>query len=469
MMRRALIARFAQENSGAVAVIFAVILPVMILAVGAGVDFSRAMQARAALQNAVDAAALGSVVSYAATGGLTGNSAAATTIAQGYESSSGVVLPASVSSIAWGSPTFAAPTVTSSGTYTPYYATVSATGTVKMTFLAGFIPTITVAVTAKAAVPVNDLSGAGNCITNAGDYNALYVYNVPRGMIGTYVPNISKLTNSQILFTDMGATANTCKAGTYMPPPTTNILGFALVDVTAGKSSGATGCDYNYFNETGDNDYQTNMNNNQYGSQCQSANWLFSTAWPPSAATTQATAAISPSGNTYTSNGYVSCASASDCSGSTDTSEAQLYYWNAGKAGYPGATGTNNALQIYQMTGNINASSGPITEPTSGTTLNYNYSQPPPYASAAAPKGICLFSQPYCTAFASSTSQAQTLLTYGALDCSQHGGKTYMFFWNDMGGYPEDMDYGNLNYYYSCGNTANSTSQMIGYFAFLAQ
>jgi Flp pilus assembly protein TadG len=50
--------RFAADQGGAVAIMFAFALLPLMLAVGAGVDYSRVSQAQADLQSAADAAAL---------------------------------------------------------------------------------------------------------------------------------------------------------------------------------------------------------------------------------------------------------------------------------------------------------------------------------------------------------------------------------------------------------------------------
>lgn len=51
-------ARFARTESGNVAMMFAVMLPVLLTAIGAAIDYSRAVNARSAMQAAIDATAL---------------------------------------------------------------------------------------------------------------------------------------------------------------------------------------------------------------------------------------------------------------------------------------------------------------------------------------------------------------------------------------------------------------------------
>ncbi len=51
-------ARFARAERGNVAMMFAVMLPVLLTSVGAAIDYSRAVNARSAMQAAVDATAL---------------------------------------------------------------------------------------------------------------------------------------------------------------------------------------------------------------------------------------------------------------------------------------------------------------------------------------------------------------------------------------------------------------------------
>ena len=63
---KALAARFARTERGNVAMMFAIILPVIIVSVGAAIDYGRAAKVRAAMQSAVDATAL--MISKEATG-----------------------------------------------------------------------------------------------------------------------------------------------------------------------------------------------------------------------------------------------------------------------------------------------------------------------------------------------------------------------------------------------------------------
>ncbi|MES1149413.1 MAG: TadE/TadG family type IV pilus assembly protein, partial [Bradyrhizobium guangdongense] len=56
-----LLNRFARDRSGNIAVIFAVASVPVMSAVGCAVDYSRAIQLRAKLQSAIDAASVGSV------------------------------------------------------------------------------------------------------------------------------------------------------------------------------------------------------------------------------------------------------------------------------------------------------------------------------------------------------------------------------------------------------------------------
>ncbi len=51
-------ARFARTERGNVAMMFAVMLPVLLTSLGAAIDYSRAANARSAMQAAADAAAL---------------------------------------------------------------------------------------------------------------------------------------------------------------------------------------------------------------------------------------------------------------------------------------------------------------------------------------------------------------------------------------------------------------------------
>ncbi|HEY4972460.1 MAG TPA: pilus assembly protein TadG-related protein, partial [Steroidobacteraceae bacterium] len=121
----ALLRNFARNRGGSVLIMFAGMSVGLILMVGAGVDYGRAVQFKAALQNLADASALAGASAYlSSTTGPNG-----ITMATSYWNNGVTRLPANLS--------VGTPVITTSSDASGYYVQVSVpASSIKTTFLA---------------------------------------------------------------------------------------------------------------------------------------------------------------------------------------------------------------------------------------------------------------------------------------------------------------------------------------------
>ncbi len=216
-----------QNRRGNIAVLFALMAPVLLMSLGAGVDFALAVQARTSLQSIVDSAALsGAAVFLGSTDG-----SAATTVADNYMNLNVTNLPNNQGT------TYAVSTAVSTSAYS---VTVAANSSIKTTFMYMFVQSIPIYATATAAYEGSIGSvNAANWGSNAGDHNTIYWYIVPTN--GT-VPVFNSAHFPTGTFTDGTFTALFTNSSSNVPP-TSNLtfsvppgaqIGFALVNVTGG-------------------------------------------------------------------------------------------------------------------------------------------------------------------------------------------------------------------------------------------
>src|SRR5476649_1663711 len=132
----------SRDHRGNVLVMFAGMAFGLVLMVGAGVDYSRAVQFKTSLQNLADSSALAGASAYVSVA-TSGNG---TTVATNYWNAGLSKLPPSNSV---GTPTIT-PTADASG----YYVSVGASASIKTTFLGLISSTIPVTVYAKAKDPI---------------------------------------------------------------------------------------------------------------------------------------------------------------------------------------------------------------------------------------------------------------------------------------------------------------------------
>jgi Flp pilus assembly protein TadG len=240
------LSRLIADETGAIAVMFALLLIPMILVVGGAVDYARMIQYRASLQNAVDQAAIAGAAVFS----VPSQSALATQVATNYFNRT--ILPSSLS--------ITAPTVStnSSGTINPalgsaaaYTVTVSATAKVSTTLLSLVIPSATITATGTAGDPVVAANlTLGHVNSRACDGNSVYLYEVPLNSSGNgydyssvpaWTTPAGLPTNNYYM---IGSSYQTVPAGQVMPAFSANQpLGVALVNKTDGNTTtGNTNC-----------------------------------------------------------------------------------------------------------------------------------------------------------------------------------------------------------------------------------
>jgi Flp pilus assembly protein TadG len=332
--------RLAEDRSGAIALIFGLMLLPLIAVVGTAIDYARLEQFKSQLQGVVDAAALAGATAYVdATANTT-----ATTVATNYFNSSSGQLAGQV-----GSPSVSvtSASITVNG-QSGYGVTVQSTGQIASTFLQIFSPTLSVSATAVAVNPIVTVTfDIGGWFSSAADQNTIFWYQVPSdGSVPSSIPTSQQISTN--------ATGVTNPSSVSVSASSTAKLGFALQNITGGV--------YAY-------------GPNGYGAAQGSTHWFYSQV-----------SNISSSVYPNSPNG--------DCSLGTVAVSTQTY-------------------------------------PTNSTPLN----------------GIC-------------TSSVAPSLQGGA-SCQQmnsqlSSGQVLRFFWNDMGGTKDDLDYNDAEYNVSCSGSNSS-------------
>ncbi|HEY0203400.1 MAG TPA: pilus assembly protein TadG-related protein [Acetobacteraceae bacterium] len=416
------------DRRGNVAVVIALSAFPIIAAVGAGIDISRMAKAKAALQNAADAAALAGAAQYSSPG----QSTVAQNNAQSYfdkyalggdiMSASRTVTPAQSNSTSSSS--------TSSSSSSSQAVTVNATATLKTTFggLVG-LSTMTVNATAVAGTvtttttpnptpptplpqtPVVQLGTGGGSPSQllspspskstAADWNSVYLYGVPLGGNGQYdytsFPSLSQfyeIGSNCSGAVDIQWTSNSACNGQFGATvrsmsytlPADQPIALMFVNMNNGMfpSGGAGG-----------------YGPNQYGSKPGYFQVM-----------TTANMALGQSPSQITDN------SVNIIRGLTgyQLSQTATHYSDVNNA-----TLSNCAVQIVLVTDVKN----PPTQP--------------PYP------GVCL-----------SATDARSGYKYANLSCNQIAGRTFMYWWNDMGASRDDFDYKNLYFTLTCSNTTTN-------------
>ena len=377
-----LIRRLARNDKGAVAIIFGLMIIPLVLAIGVGIDYSRAVQFKAQLQAATDDAALAGASAYVASGAA--GQALGTTAATNYMNNAIAALPANGGVTVTVTPG----TTSSSGTVTAFQMTVTATATISTTLMSLWKPTLTITTTATANNPIVTANFNLNGFTSSAcDANTIYWYIVPAsgGLPAASAMNQLWTNNSSA------------------PPQTATFsvaasqkIGFALQNVTGGRSSSYGGCTYG---------------NNGYGAHQSDAQWFYSSIQSPSSDATTA-----PGGASTGSHAQI-CTS--NC--------------NSASQGYPSTE--DCSLQVIKGTG------------SSGTTFS-------------SPLQQCFTTSGSSEWGHSGTGTTEsTAMTNAAPSCSNLGGSTYEYAWNDMGGTSDDYDYNDLVYQFSCsGGSSGSGS-----------
>lgn len=253
MLQRALhrLTRLAANDRGTVAVLFGLLIIPLAIAIGTGIDYGRALQIRATLQNTVDAAALSGASAYTAPSAET----TAQTLAQNYITQGTGALPTNVTVKS----TTVTPGSTGSGNNVAYTMYASITASVPTTFMSFYESAITVTASATATNPVvNATFDMGSFVSYACDTNEIYWYVVPSG---GGVPDASAMN---LLWSNNDANPTTI---TSFSVAASAQIGFAIKNVTGARPQSLGGCNYG---------------NNMYGAQPGDTQWLYSSAQPPS-------------------------------------------------------------------------------------------------------------------------------------------------------------------------------------------
>lgn len=392
------------DRRGNVAMIVAATALPVVIAVGAGIDLSRMAKARATLQNAADAAALAGATLYTSTGQNTIAQSSAQNYFNKYALGGDATVSSSVTA-AQSSSVTSSPSVTVNAT--AHLPTTFGLGTMTITAsaVAANVPNYKTQTLPETAIsqpagpfgsPSQVLSYSGPKST-AADWNSIYMYGVPTGSNGqpdyaSYPPltqfyEIASNCNQKI---DQNWTSQSVCNGQFgaVAP---QILSFSYIAVNQPISFMLVNMNNGMFPQGGAGGYGPN----QYGAQ---PGW-----WE---LMTTATLALGQSPSKITDNSanvVKSLTGATLGQGSTHYSDVN------------NSTLSNCAVQIMLVT-DIN---NPPTNP------------PHP--------GVCL-----------APTDPRSGYQYANLSCSEINGRTFMYWWNDMGAPKDDKDYKNLVYTVTC-------------------
>jgi Flp pilus assembly protein TadG len=227
--------RFLADRRGNVMIMFAGMGVGLVLMVGAGVDYTRAMQFKSSLQALADASVLAGASVYVSSSPDTSSNGIA--MAQQYWQNGLSRLPANN---LVGTPVF-----TTSFDATGYSVHVSVpTSTIKTTFLSLVTNTIGVAVTATAKDPIVTATiNLNGWTSDAGDGNSIYWYKVPQN---DSIPAFTQANIDNGTFNLIFSNVVTTPATLSSSIAAAQQIAFAFVNQTAGHSPG-----WNYCNQYG--------------------------------------------------------------------------------------------------------------------------------------------------------------------------------------------------------------------------
>jgi Flp pilus assembly protein TadG len=240
--------RFVTDDRGVIAVWFGVMLIPLLMVVGTGVDFGRALFVRSQLQSAADAAAVAGAAAYKTLDSKSSAEGVARTFATDALASLHGAMAIPTPTVAGG----AVDDASGTSNVVQYPMTVSITARSKNILTTWLMNALNVGVTATA---VNYVTAAtvelSSFSSSAADENTLYWYIIPANG-GT--PNINDL---HLMYTNRNGSSSSAVNAV----PAGENVGFALKNVTGGL-----------------NGYGTNG----YGSRQGTANYLYSHMSPPS-------------------------------------------------------------------------------------------------------------------------------------------------------------------------------------------
>ncbi len=252
--------RFANNQTGSLAIWMALSILPLFLVIGAGVDLSRSLNQKAELQGAADAAALAGASAYVSAASSSTAVALATKYMDNFKATSGLPITYTVTPS----------TSTSGSTITLYKMTVAASAPISNTIMALTRSTNAVGASSTAQNPVYNITinlGAFNA--SAADLNTISYYKVPQD---NSAPASTATTQ---IFSNDGTSSNGSITFTVTA---SEKIGFMLTNTTGGKPSitcrGHSGnCTTTYPNGYGSNGYS--------GAQG-SVHYFYSHMMPPS-------------------------------------------------------------------------------------------------------------------------------------------------------------------------------------------
>ena len=422
------------ETSGSVGIVVAVSFVPLLVSAGIAVDMAHGVAARAALQILADEAALAGTNAYTDST----QSAAAKKAAQVYLDSYSVRYGVTLT----GSSVVASPT-----DYPGYNSvSVSVTATVS-TMLLQVVNTNSINIGVKAVAGISPVlaplticgvstgcpsqltTTVGGVKSNASDFNAVYMYGVPQDGAGKY--DLAKYPAASALW-EIGSNCNGYVNSNWSSQSRCNSAIGAKVPTSQSKVFSIPPDQpiaMIFFNQ---NNGQAPANSNGYGANqyglqpgqialMSTAGLSMATPASPSSITDDTVQVVaSVFGLTIpiqTTNYTNSNSNANLNSSSTNAN------WNSSSRGTSNNTILPNcAVQIVL-----------VPDPT-------NPPSKPPYP------GQCL-----------APNDPRSGYQYANLSCNQIAGRTFMYWWNDMGAPNDDLDYKNLYYMLSCQPGVTST------------
>ncbi len=394
-----------RDQRGSISMMMAMSAVPLVLALGVGIDMSRLVMAKAALQSAADRAALAGANAYQSSQ----MTAAATTAANNYFNGSTQGLDAAVGGL-----TVSAAPGTVPGGGSSLNVTIDVTATMPTTLMAlASISSMTIkahsvaaaanpggtgssggSTTAQPVITIGPGFTVGQVKSTASDWNSAYMYVVPNGSNGqpdyTQLPLLSQ-------FYEIGSNCNSGDS-TWTQQSRCNGQFGATVPVTENFPLVASTQPLAFL--------FVNMNNGQYPANSQGYGPNQYGAAPGNFELLMSAALAlkqSPSQNTDSSIATVRLLTGYLLS-QVGTNYSQLN----------GTTSSNCALQIVQVDPN-------------------NLPSNPPYP------GMCL-----------APTDPRSGSQYANMSCAQIAGRTFMYWWNDMGATRDDYDYKNLYYTIRC-------------------
>ena len=407
-----------RQTKSSVGVVVAISIVPMLVSVGMAIDMSHGVATRAALLAVADDAAMAGANAFTdSTQGATAQSVA-TAYVTGYVQKSGMTLtsyqvtPYAQNSPGSPSPNFNSVSVSMSATVPTLLLGVIGSKGVNITSksVAGISPTLLPQTICAPSTGCPSQLTASAVKSTAADFNSVYLYGVPKDGTGKYnfylYPAVSGLwevgSNCNGYVDSNWTSASRCNSmyGATVSPSQSKVFSLPpdqpIAMMFVNQNNGQAPSNSNGYGA------------NQYGLQPGQIALMFTALL--SQATPASPSSVSDSTAQILQNafGY--------------TIQSQNTHYNTTYTTQKTATLSNCSVQIVQ-----------VLDPTNPPTK-------PPYP------GQCL-----------APNDPKSGYQYANLSCNQIAGRTFMYWWNDMGANPDDYDYGNLGYMLTCQPGVTST------------